>query len=189
MLSVSCLVTAAGPVPDFDLGAKACLAVTGPSGAGKSLMLRAIADLDPAEGNVSLNGRERDSFAPPDWRRQVCYLPAEAAFWLPTLGGHFSRRPEAAALAAMGLSPDRLDAPIRHLSSGERQRGALLRALEKEPLVLLLDEPTGSLDGAAARRVEAVLDDYLRRGGAIVLVTHDEEQAGRVGTHQLSFHA
>ncbi|WP_370162772.1 ABC transporter ATP-binding protein [Limimaricola soesokkakensis] len=187
MLSVRHLVTAAGAVPDFDLEAGMCLAVTGPSGAGKSLMLRAVADLDLAEGEVSLNRRDRDSFAPPDWRRQVCYLAAEAAFWRPTLGDHFSMRPAAATLAAVGLRPDRLDAPILHLSTGERQRGALLRALAREPLVLLLDEPTGSLDEVATFQVEAVLKDFLRRGGAIALVTHDEEQASRLGTRRLRF--
>ncbi|MBE9636219.1 ABC transporter ATP-binding protein [Salipiger mangrovisoli] len=188
MLSVSQLVTTAGQVPDFDLKPGCCLAVTGPSGTGKSLMLRAIADLDPAQGQISLDGRPCESFAAPDWRRDIRYLAAEAAFWEPTLGAHFSVPPTADDLAAVGLRPDRLDAPILQLSSGERQRGALLRAMEDAPRVLLLDEPTSSLDAASTALVEALLKAFLSSGGAIVLVTHDEDQAERLRTSRLRLH-
>ncbi|WP_353474310.1 ABC transporter ATP-binding protein [Salipiger sp. H15] len=188
MLSVSQLVTTAGPVPDFEVPGGACLAVTGPSGTGKSLMLRAIADLDPAEGRISLDTCLRESVPAPEWRRKVCYLAAEPAFWLPTLGAHFAAPPADATLAAVGLRRDRLEAPVHQLSSGERQRGGLLRALAGSPRVLLLDEPTSSLDAASTNQVEAVLQGFLRSGGTIVLVTHDEEQAERLATARLRFH-
>jgi len=66
-----------------------CIAVQGPSGAGKTLLLRAIADLDPNEGLVSLEGRDRSVIAGPEWRRLVGYVPAEPGWWADTVGEHF----------------------------------------------------------------------------------------------------
>ena len=70
----------AGP---FDLSVErgGCVGVSGPSGAGKSLLLRMIADLDPNQGEVWLNGVARSSLAAPAWRRQVTYVPAEFGWW------------------------------------------------------------------------------------------------------------
>jgi len=65
----------AGPF-DLNLGAGACAAITGPSGSGKSLFLRMIADLDPNQGKVWLNGTERTSIAAPEWRRKATYVSA-----------------------------------------------------------------------------------------------------------------
>ncbi|RMD61177.1 MAG: ATP-binding cassette domain-containing protein, partial [Alphaproteobacteria bacterium] len=66
---------------DLDVDDGEAVAVLGPSGAGKSLFLRAIADLDPNQGTVSLDGRTRDSMPAPRWRRLVTYLPAEPGWW------------------------------------------------------------------------------------------------------------
>ena len=79
---------ALGPA-DVDLDSGQCIAVTGPSGAGKTLLLRAIADLDPAEGEVLLDGVSRDAMAAPDWRARVTYVPAEAGWWEETVRPHF----------------------------------------------------------------------------------------------------
>jgi phosphate-transporting ATPase len=74
----------------FDLADGECLAVQGPSGAGKTLLLRAIADLDPSEGLLKLNGISREAIPGPLWRRKVAYVPAAAGWWSDRVGAHFS---------------------------------------------------------------------------------------------------
>jgi ABC-type iron transport system FetAB ATPase subunit len=66
----------AGPF-DFAVAAGECVAIAGPSGSGKSLLLRLIADLDPNEGDIALDGRDRHGFTPPAWRRRVVYSAAK----------------------------------------------------------------------------------------------------------------
>src|SRR4030081_61662 len=173
----------AGPF-ELNLGTGACAAVTGPSGSGKSLFLRMIADLDPNEGQVWLNGRERTSMPAPEWRKQATYVSAESGWWADIMIEHFAlnRRSEAAALATrLGLRDDLLDAPIAQLSTGEKQRFSLVRALLPSPPVLLLDEPTGPLDQESVALVEALLQERMATGTSILLVTHDPNQAQRLG--------
>src|SRR4030081_1960253 len=173
----------AGPF-ELNLGTGACAAVTGPSGSGKSLFLRMIADLDPNEGQGWLNGRERASMPAPEWRQQATYVSAESGWWADMVIEHFAlnRRSEAAALATrLGLRADLLDAPIAQLSTGEKQRFSLVRALLPAPPVLLLDEPTGPLDEESVARVEALLQERMATGTSILLVTHDSNQAERLG--------
>ena len=174
----------AGPF-ELSLGIGACAAITGPSGSGKSLFLRMIADLDPNEGEVWLNGRERGSVPGPEWRRQATYVAAESGWWADRVNEHFAanRRTEAAGLSArLGLRADILDAPVAQLSTGEKQRLSLIRALLPDPPVLLLDEPTGPLDEESVAKVETLLRERLAKGAAIVLVTHDPNQAERLAS-------
>ena len=173
----------AGPF-ELNLGAGACAAITGPSGSGKSLFLRMIADLDPNEGKVWLNGKERGSMPAPQWRRQATYVSAESGWWADRVIEHFdvNRRNKVAALAArLGLRADLLDAPVAQLSTGEKQRFSLVRALLPSPPVLLLDEPTGPLDEESVVQVEALLQERMTTGTSILLVTHDPNQAERLG--------
>jgi putative ABC transport system ATP-binding protein len=173
----------AGPF-ELNLGTGACAAITGPSGSGKSLFLRMIADLDLNEGKVWLHERERGSMPAPQWRRQATYVSAESGWWADRVIEHFdvNRRSEVAALAArLGLRPDLLDAPIAQLSTGEKQRFSLVRALLPSPPVLLLDEPTGPLDEESVAKVEALLQERKAAGTSILLVTHDPNQAERLG--------
>jgi putative ABC transport system ATP-binding protein len=173
----------AGPF-ELNLGTGACAAITGPSGSGKSLFLRMIADLDLNEGKVWLNERERGSMPAPQWRRQATYVSAESGWWADRVIEHFdvNRRSEVAALAArLGLRADLLDAPVAQLSTGEKQRFSLVRALLPSPPVLLLDEPTGPLDEESVARVEALLRERKATGTSILLVTHDPNQAERLG--------
>lgn len=74
-----------------------------------------------------------------------------------------------------------MDSLVQELSTGERQRAALARALAQAPRALLLDEPTAALDPEATARVEAELRRYLEGGAAILMVTHNPEQARRMG--------
>jgi putative ABC transport system ATP-binding protein len=173
----------AGPF-ELNLGTGACAAITGPSGSGKSLFLRMIADLDLNEGKVWLHERERGSMPAPQWRRQATYVSAESGWWADRVIEHFdvNRQSEVAALAArLGLRADLLDAPVAQLSTGEKQRFSLVRALLPSPPVLLLDEPTGPLDEESVANVEALLQERKATGTSILLVTHDPNQAERLG--------
>jgi ABC-type iron transport system FetAB ATPase subunit len=168
---------AIGPV-SLAVAAGECVCISGPSGAGKSQLLRAIADLDPHAGEVRLAGTPVNSVAPPEWRRQVGLLPPESCWWLPRVSDHFNTR---VPLAEVGLGESILEQPVARLSSGEKQRLALLRLLANQPRVLLLDEPTANLDPENTRRVEAVIAAYrAARGAAVIWVSHDREQAARV---------
>src|SRR6202048_4302047 len=134
----------------FSLSTGEAIAVRGPSGAGKTLLLRAVADLDPNQGVVTLDGRDRSTIAGPEWRRQVGYVPAEPGWWADTVGEHFGEWTAALAFVRDLGFPDEAKAwPITRLSTGERLRLALVRALTMRPKVLLLDEPTAAPDGAS----------------------------------------
>ena len=173
-----------GPV-DLVVAAGTCATISGPSGAGKSLFLRMIADLDPSEGEVRLGEQRRDAMLAPAWRARVAYLAAEAGWWAERVDAHVpvALRARAATLAArLGLPDDVLARHVATLSTGERQRLALVRALVREPACLLLDEPTGALDPEAVARVEALLGEALAAGTILVLVSHDAAQAARLGT-------
>jgi phosphate-transporting ATPase len=188
MLSVDHLTRTALPPVSFELADGECLAVRGPSGAGKTLLLRAIADLDPNEGRVELDGESREAIPAPRWRSLVTYLAAEPGWWAERVAAHFPDWEAARPLVeALGLPADCGDWPIARLSTGERQRLALVRALWLEPRVLLLDEPTSGLDPDAAERVEAMIGERLAGGTAVVWVTHDRAQAARMARRCLEF--
>ncbi len=158
-----------------------CVSVQGPSGSGKSLLLRAIADLDLNEGEAFLDGRERASMPAPEWRRQVVYLATDAGWWASGVEEHFSDWTAIEeSVAALGLDPECRHWPVSRLSTGERQRLALLRALALSPRVLLLDEPTSALDEKATAAVENLIARYRDSGLSTIWVSHSREQAQRV---------
>ena len=162
-----------------------CIAIRGSSGAGKTLLLRAIADLDPNEGLVCLDGRDRSTIAGPEWRRLVGYVPAEPGWWADTVGEHFSGWTAALAVVRdLGFPKEANAWPITRLSTGERLRLALIRALMVRPKVLLLDEPTAALDPASVASVESLIAARVQAGLAVLWVTHDAEQAKRIA-HRL----
>lgn len=165
----------------FDLKKGECLALQGPSGAGKSLLLRAIADLDPSEGEIILDGKSRDSIPAPLWRRQVVYLPSESGWWDDKVAVHFPIWEAAVPwVDALHLPAAIRDRTVQRLSTGERQRLALVRALILRPRVLLLDEPTSGLDSQTTQAVECVLKERLREGASLLWATHDSAQARRI---------
>ena len=186
MLKVENLKVHGLPPLSFEVADGACLTVEGPSGSGKTVLLRAIADLDPADGHVFLDGVERGEMPAPLWRRRVRYVAAEARWWGPTAAAHFpDPRATHALLIALGLAPACLDKPIDVLSTGERQRLALVRALLDNPAVLLLDEPTPALDAERRAMVEAVITSRLDAGACVLLVSHAPEQIARLSDARL----
>ena len=173
-------------VKDLDLAPGDCIAVMGPSGSGKSLFLRAVADLDPSDGEVSLGGADRLAMTGPEWRRQVIYVGPESGWWEDDVRAHF-RDPDALTglLVRLGMSAECMNWPVSRLSTGERQRLAIARAMDRGPKVLLMDEPTGALDQEATARVEGILHDFLQDGGIAILATHEKAQATRIAGRTL----
>lgn len=175
-----------GPV-SLTVSARQRIVICGPSGSGKTLFLRALADLDPNEGEVYLSGKRRDYYPPAQWRKQVGMLPAEACWWAETVGEHFPVQ-DRSLLSALGFALDVMRWPVTRLSSGERQRLALLRLLANQPRVLLLDEPTANLDPGNTRRVESAVRAYMTEIGACVLwVAHDQGQIERIADRVVRF--
>jgi ABC-type iron transport system FetAB ATPase subunit len=170
----------------LDVAAGECVCIYGPSGTGKSQILRAVAELDPSEGELLLAGVPSRDMSPAEWRRQVGLLPPESSWWLPTPGEHFHNGMPV-PLEELGLGEAILGQPVVRLSSGEKQRLALLRLLANRPRVLLLDEPTANLDPDNTRRVEGLVNAYRREHQAAVLwVSHDRQQVERVADRCLS---
>lgn len=171
-------------VGELTIAAGSCVAIHGASGSGKSLLLRAIADLDEAEGEVWLDEQPRNRMSGPQWRRQVVYVAAESHWWGDKVQEHAPQW-RTTDLEALGFGPEVLDFDIQRLSSGERQRLAIARALAVLPAVLLLDEPTANLDNSNAIRVEQLIADWRRHtGGCVLWVSHDPAQRARVATVQ-----
>ncbi|MBF0588066.1 MAG: ATP-binding cassette domain-containing protein [Magnetococcales bacterium] len=191
-LRVEQLRTCINPPLTFQVEAGACVTLQGPSGCGKSLLLRALVDLDPNEGEVWLGERARNTTPPTEWRRALGYLAPESRWWLDRVGEHFSHQGEtiSALFTELGLPTEALDWQVARLSSGERQRCALARMLAVEPCGLLLDEPTANLDPASTQLVERLVMAYIKHHNAPLLwVSHDPEQVQRLAGRALHFNA
>ena len=169
----------------FKLHRGECIALQGASGSGKTLLLRAIADLDPSEGTVTLDGATRESMPAPAWRRLVTFVTSEPGWWADTVRQHFTAWEEAVPLVEeLGLPSSSAEWNIQRLSTGERQRLGLVRALALGSPVLLLDEPTSGLDAGATAAVEAMIAKRVKAGTGVIWVTHDADQARRVASRR-----
>ena len=183
---------------DLDIEAGSFTALMGPSGSGKSTLLNLIAGLDrPTSGTVRVADAEVSSMTSGQlaaWRsRNIGFvfqsfnlLPVLTAYQnveLPLLLTKLSRKDRdervRLALQVVGLG-DRADHYPRQLSGGQEQRTAIARAIVADPTLILLDEPTGQLDGKSSQEVLALLqrlnEEFTK---TIVIVTHDAHAADR----------
>jgi ABC-type methionine transport system ATPase subunit len=178
---------------DLDLIVHQCELVTimGASGSGKTTLLRLINRLSEVDsGNIFLNGKDITEYPPMQLRRKIGLvfqfpvifqgsvrenLAFGAKLWGNTV--------DIEALARdMGIPEKLLDADADQLSGGEKQRVCIARAIANQPEVLLLDEPTSSLDLRSAEKIEELLLALRRDQNMTVLwVTHEKEQARRIG--------
>ncbi len=182
------------------------MAVVGPTGAGKSLLLRALSLLDPLDaGEVRWRGERIEDDAVPRYRRSAIYLHQRPALFEGTVADNLRLAVELAAnrqpfdpqrltpwLGTLGRETTFLDKPTTTLSGGEAQITAFLRALQLEPEVLFLDEPTAALDRDAAAAIERLVDRWMEAGAgarALLWVSHDPAQAERVSSRRLRIEA
>lgn len=180
---------------DFDLHVGAPTCVIGPNGSGKSTLLRlAMGLMTPTSGAITWNG-----LADPSPRRRAMVfqhpvmlrrsVAGNLAYALEQAGVEKALRDKRCSelLAKVGLA-DLADRPARRLSGGERQKLSFARALARSPDVLILDEPTASLDPAATLAVEQLIAQAAAEGIKIVMASHDVGQVRRLAGEILFLH-
>ncbi|UUX91296.1 ABC transporter ATP-binding protein [Methanoplanus endosymbiosus] len=183
----------------FSLFEGECLIITGPSGSGKSTLLRCLNRLIvPDEGSVYFRGGDISRPEATVIRRNIVLVGQTPSVFpgtvLDNLRLPFSfaanrdlESPDFGILAeSCGLKRDILDRDAAKISGGEKQRVAVARALALRPSVLLLDEPTASLDGHSKLLMEDLISALNReRKITFIIVTHDADQAKRMGNRHM----
>jgi ABC-2 type transport system ATP-binding protein len=184
----------------FDVSRREIVALLGPNGAGKTTTMRILAGLiAPSEGTVSIDGVALTRGSSNRLRRQIGLLTESPGLWdrltvrenLLTYARLYelsdaSRRVDQ-SLEQLGMT-GHAGARAAELSKGMRQKVALARALLHEPAVLLLDEPTSGLDPEVTRSVRQMLDDRRASGCAILVSTHNLDEAERLADRVAVLH-
>ena len=173
---------------DLELPPGGITALVGPSGSGKSTLLRLCNRLEvPTSGTVTYRGRSLNGIEPLALRRQVGMVFQRPVLFAGTVRDNLAEADAAAGpgelldvLQRAALDGSFLDRRAAELSGGEAQRVCLARSLLAGPDVLLMDEPTSSLDGAAVSRLEKLGRGLAEAGMPIIWVTHDLAQMHRI---------
>jgi putative ABC transport system ATP-binding protein len=188
---------------NFDLFSGERVAVVGASGTGKSLLLRALAGLDTVQqGQITLDNKSISSYFMPHYRSQIIYLHQRPALWEGTveenlqqvysLATHshlvYDRQRILNYLCLLDKDTDFLYRPVSAISGGEGQIVAFLRALQLNPRILLLDEPTASLDARTVSCLENLVATWLSDDPkrAYLWTSHDPNQLQRLTTRQIN---
>jgi tungstate transport system ATP-binding protein len=186
-------------IDELRLDAASAYVLTGANGVGKSTLLRALAGLEPVQaGAVEFEGRVVTLHPyPPLLRHAIVYVHQHPIMFSTSVFhniayGLLARgEPKARvahiveeAMAWAGVAYLRDTDPAR-LSGGEKQRVALARARVLQPRLLLLDEPTANLDGAAREQVIALIPTLMEKGSTVVMACHDRDLIGLPGVRRL----
>ncbi len=184
----------------FDVGRSEIVALLGPNGAGKTTTLRMLAGLiAPTSGVVAIDGIRLEPATGGMLRGRIGFLTESPGVWdrltlrenLQIYAGLYALAdPEGAvdrALGRFGLA-DRAASRAAELSKGMRQKLALARALLHDPTILLLDEPTSGLDPEITKSVRHLLEDRRARGCAILVSTHNLDEAERLADRVAVLH-
>jgi putative ABC transport system ATP-binding protein len=168
------------------------LGIVGPSGAGKSSLLRLLNRLDePTSGTVFLEDQDYRQIPPRELRRRVGMMTQRPFLFPGDVASNLrfgpAQRETAMADDEIAGLLERVGLPgfavrnVANLSGGEQQRVSLARALANRPEILLLDEPTSTLDEESKIGIEALIRNLSSAGGnTFVMVTHDRGQARRI---------
>jgi tungstate transport system ATP-binding protein len=186
-------------IDELTLDAASAYVLTGANGVGKSTLLRALAGLERVEAQqVVFDGREvRLHPYPKALRQSIVYVHQHPIMFSTSVFhniayGLLARGEPKAQVAQMveeamawaGVAYLRDTDPAR-LSGGEKQRVALARARVLQPRLLLLDEPTANLDGAAREQVIALIPTLMEKGSPVVMACHDRDLIGLPGVRRL----
>lgn len=171
---------------DLELSGEGISMILGPNGIGKTLLLRLVAGLLPADGGTIAwrgasqpDGRIAMVFQHPMLLRMSVFANVEFALRPQDLSPEQRKARTVEVLERVGLA-HRVKECARLLSGGERQRLALARAWAMRPRLLLLDEPTASLDPSATEAVERIIREIRTEGAKVLMTTHNLGQATRL---------
>ncbi|HEU4853453.1 MAG TPA: energy-coupling factor ABC transporter ATP-binding protein [Telluria sp.] len=187
---------------DFTLDQGAAYVLTGVNGAGKSTLMRILAGLEAPDrevrATVTLHGQPLPlSPYPRQLRERVVYVHQDPVMFSTSVAHNVGY-----GLRARGLPRSEIDARVAdamawagvaqlrdtdptRLSGGEKQRIALARAKVLSPELLLLDEPTANLDGAAREQVIALIPTLVAEGRTVVMACHDRDLIGTPGVRRM----
>lgn len=188
-----------GPM-NFEVESGEVFGILGPSGSGKTTVLRMIVRLERAEGRVLLNDDDVWEIPPHQMRRQIALVPQEPVLFdgsvfdnllygVRLAGGDLAKEKAVELLSLCGLEKDLLGSDAHKVSTGQKMRLCIARALANNPSVLMLDEPTAALDPSIGSQILRNVLNYARnRGIAVLLVSHRPQDVAAFARRALIIH-